>query len=393
MIDAYIHLLVVLTEVLRHVQTRFSITPPSSLPLKFVHLDEYVHFLDRRSRFSLLAESWGTMKLAYKALEQVTPHVFFDTTGCAFTYFVARVLAGCQVAAYVHYPTLSTDMLSLVWQRRPSYNHNVDIAKSRLVTYVKLVYYSIFAVLYGFCGSLARLVMVNSTWTYGHICFLWRGARSRITVVFPPCDVESLKTLPLENRERVVLSIGQFRPEKDHELQIRSFAKLCDQNSNMRNAKLVLLGSCRGKADEARVQQYRRLVKSLGLDNNVEFVLNQPYSVVKDWLARASVGLHTMWNEHFGIGVVEMMAAGLLVVAHASGGPKSDIIVPSEGKQTGFLASSCEEYAECMKEALGMDKFLMLEMRESARESAVRFSDEVFSVTFKTALVESGILR
>ena len=42
----------------------------------------------------------------------------------------------------------------------------------------------------------------------------------------------------------------------------------------------------------------------------VEFVLNQPYPVLRGWLGRASAGLHTMWNEHFGIGVVEMMAAG-----------------------------------------------------------------------------------
>jgi alpha-1,2-mannosyltransferase len=334
------------------------------------------------------------MKLAYKALEQVTPHVFFDTTGCAFTYFVARVLAGCRVAAYVHYPTISTDMLSLVWERRPSYNHNAHLAKSTLVTYVKLVYYALFAILYGFCGSLANLVMVNSTWTCGHICMLWRGARGRIKVVFPPCDVESLKTLPLDNRQQVVLSIGQFRPEKDHELQIRSFAMLCEKNpKDMRKAKLVLLGSCRGKDDEIRVQEYRDLVVSLGLVENVEFVLNQPYSVVKDWLARASVGLHTMWNEHFGIGVVEMMAAGLLVVAHKSGGPQSDIIVPLEGRQTGFLASSCEEYASCMKEALSMDRSLMIEVRKSARSSALRFSDEVFSVSFEAALVDSGVLR
>jgi len=348
--------------------------------------------IDRRSRFSLLAESWGTMRLAYKALDQVTPHVFFDTTGCAFTYFVARVLAGCQVAAYVHYPTISTDMLSLVWERRPSYNHNVDIAKSTLVTYMKLVYYAIFAILYGFCGSLAKLVMVNSTWTRGHIAFLWRGATPRITIVFPPCDVQSLRNLPLDNRERVVLSIGQFRPEKDHELQIRSLAMLRDKYPDMCDVTLVLLGSCRGKDDETRVEQYRALVRSLGLVENVEFVLNQPYSVVKDWLARSSVGLHTMWNEHFGIGVVEMMAAGLLVVAHASGGPKSDIIVPLEGRQTGFLASSCAEYADCIKEALSMEKACMLETRQSARVSALRFSDEVFSVSFENALVDSGIL-
>jgi hypothetical protein len=28
------------------------------------------------------------------------------------------------------------------------------------------------------------------------------------------------------------------------------------------------------------------------------------------------LGIHTMWNEHFGIGIVEMMAAGLLTIAH-----------------------------------------------------------------------------
>lgn len=33
-----------------------------------------------------------------------------------------------------------------------------------------------------------------------------------------------------------------------------------------------------------------------------------------------------MKSEHFGIAIVEMMAAGLLVLAHNSAGPKTDII-------------------------------------------------------------------
>jgi hypothetical protein len=36
--------------------------------------------------------------------------VFVDTTGWAFTFPLAK-LAGCKVACYVHYPTVSTDML------------------------------------------------------------------------------------------------------------------------------------------------------------------------------------------------------------------------------------------------------------------------------------------
>lgn len=204
------------------------------------------------------------------------------------------------------------DMLSLVWERRPSYNHDPDIARSVITTYMKLLYYAVFAMAYGIIGSLAHLVMVNSTWTYGHIHFLWRGASRKIRVVFPPCDVKSLENLSLANREPILVSIGQFRPEKNHALQIRSLACLQKKYTGMDSVKLVLVGSCRGKEDEARVEELRTLAKSLDLtdDHSVQFVLNQPYSVVKQWFGRASVGLHTMWNEHFGIGVVEMMAAG-----------------------------------------------------------------------------------
>jgi alpha-1,2-mannosyltransferase len=42
-----------------------------------------------------------------------------------------------------------------------------------------------------------------------------------------------------------------------------------------------------------------------------------------------------MWNEHFGIGVVEYQAAGLISVVNNSGGPKIDIVVDIDGKPTG----------------------------------------------------------
>lgn len=68
----------------------------------------------------------------------------------------------------------------------------------------------------------------------------------------------------------------------------------------------------------------------------VEFVVNAPYPLMLDWLARASVGMNTMVEEHFGINVVEYMAAGLIPVAHASAGPLLDIILPYEGQPTGI---------------------------------------------------------
>jgi hypothetical protein len=41
--------------------------------------------------------------------------------------------------------------------------------------------------------------------------------------------------------------------------------------------------------------------------DHVEFVVNAPYPQILELLGRASVGLNTMVDEHFGINVVEFM--------------------------------------------------------------------------------------
>jgi alpha-1,2-mannosyltransferase len=52
-----------------------------------------------------------------------------------------------------------------------------------------------------------------------------------------------------------------------------------------------------------------------------------------------------MEAEHFGISVVEMMAAGLIVLAHDSAGPKMDII---KDKSCGFLCTDEDSYVESL---------------------------------------------
>lgn len=302
-------------------------------------------------------------------------------------------------------------MLSLVWERRPTYNNNSEIATNPLITYAKLVYYTVFAICYGLVGSLADLTMVNSSWTKGHIQYLWRFASGGIHVVFPPVDTKSLEDLSTSDppRENMILSIGQFRPEKDHPLQLKSFALLLEKYDGVmkkNNAKLVLLGSCRGDDDRERVDQLQKLARELNIQEHVEFVLNQPYPVLRDYLGKSSLGVHTMWNEHFGIGVVEMMAAGLVTVAHDSGGPKSDIIMkPLDFKAlensttkdyaTGCLATTEEDYAAAMygvlkRGALSEDT---LKIRENGRKAAKRFSDEVFMDSFKGAVLSSSLFK
>eukprot|EP00804_Cyclotella_cryptica_P002710 CCRYP_009621-RB/>CCRYP_009621-RB protein AED:0.07 eAED:0.07 QI:21/1/1/1/1/1/4/889/522 len=397
-------------DLVNHIRDRFSISISSSLDVSFVHLNQYSYLLEKSKRWTMIAESWGTIQLAWYALQKRTPHVFFDTTGCAFTFLVAKVLAGCKVGAYVHYPTISTDMLSLVWERRPSYNNNTSISTNPIITYAKLLYYTFFAIAYGLTGSLADLIIVNSSWTKGHIQYLWRLAGD-IHVVFPPVDTKSLEQLSLTHppRDNLILSIGQFRPEKDHTLQLKAFALLLEMhNGEMRtrgDVKLLLIGSCRDDDDRERVDRLQALAREWNISDSVKFVLNQPHSVLREYLSRASVGIHTMWNEHFGIGLVEMMAAGLVTVAHDSGGPKADIIqspwnVPRGGdgvsgdQSTGCLATTAEEYANAIYEIIkrGSSSREILKMRENGRKSAERFSDEVFVKSLKEILLASSLL-
>jgi alpha-1,2-mannosyltransferase len=118
----------------------------------------------------------------------------------------------------------------------------------------------------------------------------------------------------------------------------------------------------------------------------VSFNINPPYRELQASMVRASIGIHTMRQEHFGIGIVEMMASGLLTIAHDSGGPKSDIVLKVGRGGTGFLATTMEQYAEAMHKALTLDEKEARVMRQKSRRSATRFSDEAFDITLERVL-------
>ncbi|RIB19310.1 Glycosyltransferase Family 4 protein [Gigaspora rosea] len=367
-------------EILEKVKTRFSIElNPDSIVFVFLNNRYWVED-SRYPRFTLLGQSLGSIALGFEALKKLTPDIYFDTMGYAFTYPLAKKIFGCRVAAYVHYPTISSDMLNKVQERRPGFNNDNLIAQSRVFSTGKIWYYKIFAYLYSLAGSFAEIVMVNSTWTKGHIDQLW-GVNSKI--VYPPCDTASLSKLPLDGRQRVIVSVAQFRPEKDHLLQLHSLHRLLLNHPNFREGRekveLVLIGSSRNANDDIRVAKLREKCKELDIMDNVKFEINASFQVLVDWLSKAKVGIHTMWNEHFGIGVVEYMAAGIITVAHNSGGPKMDIVISHNGQRTGFLANDPETFASELFKVFSLSDAESRNIQINAREHAtIHFSEHVF---------------
>ena len=355
---------------------------------------------ERYPRLTMVLQALGSIRVAIEGLKQHVPEVWVDTTGWAFPYPLVRA-AGGKVVAYVHYPTISTDMLSRVRERRSQYNNDDKISSSSIKSAIKLVYYKSFAVVYGLAISSANVVMVNSSWTRRHVAELW-WKRGRPTVVYPPCDTKGLQLLPLDRRlKRVyIVSVAQFRPEKNHELQLRAFAAARAAASKTEeetvanavlSARLQMIGSCRGPDDVARLDSLKALAKDLGLgEANVEFKVNVPFEELQKLLGDAVIGLHTMEDEHFGISVVEYMAAGVVPIAHGSGGPKEDIVIPEVDDRggggatlrTGYLCRTCEEYTDAIIEVLAMSQLERLEIADAGRRRAAQFSDERFAADF-----------
>ena len=229
--------------------------------------------------------------------------------GYSFTFPLFRILGGCTVACYVHYPTISTDMLGQVTSRTAAFNNNSLISRSIILSEAKKIYYRLFAYIYGITGRYANAIMVNSSWTEDHINQIW-NVPFRTNKVYPPCDVKEFLEIPVESDPQSlrIIAVAQFRPEKDHPLMIRSFYKLMDilTDEEKSRVKLVLVGSCRNEEDHQRVEDYKRLSKHFNLENHTEFYINVEFDELKHLLGESTIGLHTMWNEHFGISMINL---------------------------------------------------------------------------------------
>jgi alpha-1,2-mannosyltransferase len=296
--------------ILKKAQERFTIqldierTKFIYLKTRFLVLDKYYPV------FTLLGQSVGSVLVGFEAMFKFIPNIYFETTGYAFTYPLFYYIANVPVCCYTHYPTISTDMLEAVSQQHPAFNNRTIISSSRLLTKLKMIYYKIFASLYSWCGRCSCCIMVNSSWTFGHINKLW-SMTYKTQVIYPPCDVKSFDPIfasQEHDKNFYISSVAQFRPEKNHQLQIRAFSKflnnLKEQNEqvkDMESIKLVLIGSCRDEQDQQRVEMLKNLAKSLKIEDKVEFKLNFKFETLLDLLSKSAVGIHSMINEHFGI--------------------------------------------------------------------------------------------
>lgn len=261
---------------------------------------------------------------------------------------------------YMHFPDFVPGFDYLYYPERYLYNtvlriysRPMELASRILISFFKELEYK-------------PLILTNSRFSAS---IIERFLGFKPLVLYPPVDVE--KYLPLaqeRNRENLVVTMGRIESMKNLDIVI-------DIAKEIRNAKFIVVGSLQSRKYYASLM---KRIKELNLEGRVKILPNTSENLKAEILRKAKVYLHPTKYEHFGIAVVEAMAAGLIPVVHKSGGPWIDIV--EEGRY-GFGFSSVSEAIDHVNELLSLNKEL-----ESPRSRCVN-RVRVFDYTsFKSCL-------
>jgi glycosyltransferase involved in cell wall biosynthesis len=143
-----------------------------------------------------------------------------------------------------------------------------------------------------------------------------------IYVLSPPIDIETFRNIALKangynERNHTVLVISRIAPHKQIQNAIK-LAKILKDNKIGKEMKIV------GNLYHYFFDYYselKQMVLDLDLTDYIRFEVNASLDKLIYIIRESGVYFHPMVGDHFGMAVVEAMAAGLIPVVPTEGGP------------------------------------------------------------------------
>jgi glycosyltransferase involved in cell wall biosynthesis len=144
-----------------------------------------------------------------------------------------------------------------------------------------------------------------------------------IRILSPPIDIETFRNSALiindgddSERRDIILVISRIAPHKKIENAIK-LAKILKDNGIGSEMKIV------GNLYSYFSNYYsglKQMIKELGLADYVTFEINASLDQLLSIIQESRVYFHPMVGEHFGMSVIEAIAAGLIAVVPGEGG-------------------------------------------------------------------------
>lgn len=291
--------------------------------------------------FFALRGMWDIFQVANRSFVLKSRNdILFDTYSNA-------VLPWTDVC-YVHFPFLNDESYRATFPYLKSH-HLADVVGLPFVLFGREIQ-----------DYKNKLVLANSNFT-ANITRKFMAAD--VKVLYPPVPrtfFDDLTESPASaSRENVVVTVSRFGVNKGLE-KIPYIATLLGEDT-----KFVIIGLLQSSRVYEAVKQQ---IKRLDVSDRVLLLPNASRSEIKEVLKKAKIYLHTRIGEHFGISIVEAMAAGCVPIVPNSGGMGE--FVPQE-----YRYQTIPEAAEKIRKGLADWTFTEAKVMRSIAE---QFREENF---------------
>jgi glycosyltransferase involved in cell wall biosynthesis len=215
-------------------------------------------------------------------------------------------------------------------------------------------------------NDFSDAVLANSNSTRKQCIKRWN--RNDCTVLYPPIKIDEIATYissssSSSSRDDICIVLSRLSPEKKIELAIEAF------NTKVLNNKQLLIIGYLSRENKNYYQRLRDLSKR---NQNIKILPNLRRNAVFPLLFKAKILFHPMPNEHFGIAIIEAMAAGCLPVVHASGGPLEIV----ENGRYGLIYRDLSEIPELLNCAFNLSKHFQHKVKNRALQFDIKHFQE-----------------
>jgi GT2 family glycosyltransferase/glycosyltransferase involved in cell wall biosynthesis len=228
--------------------------------------------------------------------------------------------------------------------------------------------------------------IANSNYTASHVRD--RYGTQDVMVIYPSIGPDELRP---GLKEPMILHVSRFAlpsafADKAHLAMIQAFKQLC--NRGLDGWRLILVGATLDEAEAVYASHLARHASGFPIDIKP----NLSAAELRELYSRASIYWHATGfsvsepaaQEHFGLTILEGMAAGAVPIVFNSGGPPE---IVTHGEQ-GFLFNSVDELVNLTWE-VATRPALWKKLSQRARRRAYDFSDEVMKDRLLSTVAKS----
>jgi glycosyltransferase involved in cell wall biosynthesis len=215
-------------------------------------------------------------------------------------------------------------------------------------------------------NDFSDAVLANSNSTRKQCIKRWN--RNDCIVLYPSIKIDEIAThisssSSSSSKDDICIVLSRLSPEKKIELAIEAFnAKV------LKNKQLLIIGYL---ARENK-NYYQRLHDMSKRNQNIKILPNLRRNDVLTLLSKSKVLFHPKPNEHFGIAIIEAMAAGCLPVVHASDGPLEIV----DNGQYGLIYRDAMEIPELLNRAFNLSEHFQHKVKSRALQFDIKHFQE-----------------